>query len=291
LAPKVAGAWNLHALTQDDALDCFILFSSAASLLGAPGQANYAAANAFLDALAHYRRAQGLPALSINWGPFAEAGLVARDERRQRAALRGLRSLAPAQGLALLPQLLSSGSAQVGVVPFNLRQWRQSNPRAAGWAYLGELNDAAEASGSEEARGGHIRAALLAAPVPDRRPLLEAHLLEQIGQVLRLPAERLGTATPLQSLGLDSLMALELRNRLEVSLALTLPATLVWGYPDAASLATYLAERLQLVDEGRRLAPPESSLRATALERVSELSDEEVERLLAEKTARKRQPG
>jgi len=289
LAPKVAGAWHLHTLTQTDPLDCFILFSSAAALLGAPGQANYAAANAFLDALAHHRRAHGRPALSINWGPFAQVGLVARAGRGEQVAFRGLRSLLPAQGLASLERLLAAGATQVGVIPFNLRQWRQSNPRTADLPYFAELMDAAELARGEAEAGGQVRAALLAAPERERRRLLETHILEQVGQVMRLPADRINATTAFQAMGMDSLMALEMRNRLELSLALTLPATLVWGYPHAAALAAHLAERLQLNGDGaeRPALPAEAPPPATAVERVSELSDEEVERLLAERLALK----
>jgi acyl carrier protein len=287
LAPKVAGAWNLHRLTCDDQLDFFILFSSAAALLGAPGQANYAAANAFLDSLAHYRRATGLPTLSLNWGPFAEVGLVARAGRGEQVALRGMGSMHPEQGLAIMARLLAAGATQVGVMPFNLRQWRQSNPRTADLPFFAELIEELASADEEQDRSGSLPAALLAAPGPDRLRLLEAHVLEQIGQVMRLPANRINSTTPLQTLGLDSLMALELRNRLEMSLSLTLPATLVWAYPHAAALTAHLAEKLQLIidDAAGSSSAPDGVARATALERVSELTDDEVERLLAEKMA------
>jgi acyl carrier protein len=229
----------------------------------------------------------GLPALSINWGPFAEVGLVARAGRGEQVALRGMGSIHPELGLAIMARLLAAGATQVGVMPFNLRQWRQSNPRSADLPFFAELIEEPESSSEEQNRSGPMQAALLAASGRERLKLLEAHVLEQIGQVMRLPADRINSTTPLQTLGMDSLMALELRNRLEMSLSLTLPATLVWAYPHAAALTAHLAERLQLTieDGAGPTSAPDGAARATALERVTDLADDEVERLLAEKMA------
>jgi acyl carrier protein len=222
-------------------------------LLGAPGQANYAAANAFLDALAHYRHAQGLPALSINWGPWAEVGLAAAQANRgQRLATRGVQSLSPAQGLAILEMLLTSKPTQVAAMPFNVRQWRQFYPKAAGsplFALLPEDDGPLGSNGTAS-----IRASLLNAAPNERRRLLEAHLIEQIAQVLRIDRGQIDPQVPLSSLGFESLMALEYRNRLEASLGLSLPATLVWGHPTIAALAPHLAERMGLPFDGQPLS-------------------------------------
>ena len=129
LAPKVAGAWNLHELTRDIPLDFFLLFSSAAALLGSPGQSSYSAANAFLDSLAEYRRSLGLPGLSINWGPWSGMGTVARSHQDGgtrdlvgRIRDRGIQLISPRQGLQVLEQLLADSPGQVAVLPGNW--WR-----------------------------------------------------------------------------------------------------------------------------------------------------------------------
>ena len=130
LAPKVAGGWNLHALTRGMRLDFFVLFSSATSLLGAPGQGSYAAANAFLDSLAHARREQGLPGLSVNWGPWAGAGMAASvDERhRLRLAVAGVRPIAMERGLLALERVIAATSAQVCVLSVS---WNSSTAGSA----------------------------------------------------------------------------------------------------------------------------------------------------------------
>jgi NADPH:quinone reductase-like Zn-dependent oxidoreductase/acyl carrier protein len=288
LAPKADGAWNLHTLTRDLPLDFFVLFSSAAGMLGSPGQANYAAANAYLDALAHHRRALGLPALSINWGPWAEVGLAAAQANRgQRLAVQGLAGLTPSEGLAALGYLLGQSVPQVAVMKFNLRHWRQLFPRAAGSRLLTHLNGSDLASEDTTAASRAMRTALLGAAPGLRQSLLETHLIQEIAQVLRLSIDQIDAKTPLPTLGLDSLMALELRNRLELSLGVTLSATLIWGYPTVAALAPFLAEKMSLPLEVTS-SPPAAAAEPTppsAPQALDELSEESAAELLAEKLA------
>src|SRR5205823_2755402 len=115
MAPKVAGTWNLHRLTLGLPLDFFLLFSSAASMVGSPGQGNHAAANAFLDGLAHYRRSRGLPAVAINWGGWTEVGAAARKEAGAHQPVgSGISSLA---GIWLLERIVQEDRRLVGVLP------------------------------------------------------------------------------------------------------------------------------------------------------------------------------
>jgi myxalamid-type polyketide synthase MxaE and MxaD len=242
MAPKVAGTLVLGELTKDDPLDCFVLFSSAAALLGSPGQSNYAAANAFLDAFALQRRKRGLPALSVNWGPWSEVGLAAaRSDRGGRLAFRGFEGIAPDQGMDILARLLAQDEPVVAAMPINLRQWRQFYPRAAEAPFLSSLpwSEAGPAEGQAV-----IREKLLAEPPAKRRDLLEQHIAGQLAQVLRIEARSIDRDAPLTNLGFDSLMGLELRNRLELTLGLRLSATLIWSYPTVADLAGHLLSKV-----------------------------------------------
>ena len=248
MAPKVAGAWNLHSLTLGSDLEMFVLFSSAAALMGSPGQGNYAAANAFMDGLAQYRHGLGMPALSVNWGPWSEVGLAAAEvSRGRRLALHGMTSFPPKVGIEALHVLLSQQEPQVAVMALNLRQWEKFYPTSVALPFFSSLreNNQAATVKDNSVEPISIRASLLAVePGTRRRSLLEAHIQQQIGRVLKTAPSRLDLRKPLKSFGLDSLVALELRNRLEISLNLTLPATLVWNYLNIAMLATHLAERM-----------------------------------------------
>jgi NADPH:quinone reductase-like Zn-dependent oxidoreductase/acyl carrier protein len=244
MASKVDGAWNLHLLTRECSLDHFVLFSSAAGVMGAPAQGNYAAANAFLDALAHYRRAQGLPALSIGWGAWSEVGLAAAQSNRgDRLGLRGMQNITPEHGLVILEQLLNSSACHVAAMPINVRQWRQFYPKAAQSALFELLRD--ETANDGDASNA-LRVRLECADAPTRRSLVEEHLQQQLARVLRIESQAIDPVRPLKELGFDSLMALEFRNRLELSLGLTLPATLIWGHPTLADLAPHLASQMGL---------------------------------------------
>jgi myxalamid-type polyketide synthase MxaE and MxaD len=285
LAPKVAGAWNLHALTRTDPIDSFILFSSASGLLGAPGQANYAAANAFLDALAHYRRADGLPALSINWGPWAEVGLAAAQSNRgQRLATRGVASMSTEAGLRALGRALGQDRPQVGILSFDLRQWQRYYPQAAGLSFLSELAPFKVDQAPEQ----DIRVQLLALPPGrQRRLLLEELLVERMCQVLRLDANQLDRRKPLGDFGFDSLMALELRNVLEASLGVQLSATLIWRYPSIGALTDHMAEKLGIALDAPKTPEPEhrDDLERVAIQ-IADLSDAEMETLLLQQIDR-----
>ncbi|MEZ4867749.1 MAG: type I polyketide synthase [Caldilineaceae bacterium] len=231
LAPKVQGAWHLHELSQAHELDFFVLFSSLASLIGSPGQANYAAANAFLDALAAYRQGLGLPALAINWGPWSAVGLA----RRAPVNANGLGRIAPQAGVTVFGQLLTAPVAQVGVLPIDWSQFAAHGPL---FALVRPTADAIQASVHT------FRQSLDAARPDKRRGLLETHVRAQVTQVLRGDPAAYDWQSGFFALGMDSLTAVELRNKLQSTLGLTLPATLLFDYPTLESLVDYLARNL-----------------------------------------------
>ena len=240
LAPKVEGAWHLHTLTKELPLDFFVLFSSAASLLGSAGQANHAAANAFLDSLAHYRHAIGLPALSINWGGWSEVGQAASHVAQ--LSQKGMAAIAPRQGAAIFGQLLAEPYAQVGVLPINWSQAKNQRP------FLSRIQVASapasrQAQGSEEADAQAFQRLLSAASQAERGMLLITHVQQQVALILGHENEdAIPRAQGFRELGMDSLTSMELRNRLRSSLACELPAAVVFNNPTVEALASYLAQ-------------------------------------------------
>ncbi|HEY5004030.1 MAG TPA: type I polyketide synthase [Ktedonobacteraceae bacterium] len=214
MPPKIDGAWNLHCLTLDDPLDYFVLFSSAASLIGSPGQGNYAAANAFMDMLAYYRRQQGYPALCINWGRWGEVGQAMKENRGERLDSRGFASMKPKEGLAILENLLHQSPPQVGVMSFNLPRWSQFYPnltRSSLFAHLIEEPEVGEKNGG----GSHLTSEVLAnLNNGQRQQKLVQYLSEQIARVLGYTSLKLDPQQRLNRLGIDSLMAVELKNRI-----------------------------------------------------------------------------
>jgi NADPH:quinone reductase-like Zn-dependent oxidoreductase/acyl carrier protein len=288
LAPKIRGAWNLHAATRGAELDFFVLFSSIAGVLGSPGQGSYAAGSAFLDALAHHRRAHGLPATSIDWGAWGEVGLAAAEENRaRRVASQGMESIAPSEGARAFEALLAAGFAQITVLPLNLRQWLEHHPQVASSPFFASLVH--ELTAAPGARSTAFKQELLAAPPHTQRALLEERVIEELAAVLRTTSARITSSTRFGAVGLDSLTSLELRNRLERCLGESIPAAAILTHPSAAQLAAYLAAKMQIALEEE--APvsgtvPKAHERAddVALDvipaSVRDLSDEEAEAAL-----------
>jgi acyl transferase domain-containing protein/acyl carrier protein len=246
LAPKLEGTWNLHALTAGRPLDFFVMFSSLSSVFGHAGQGNYAAANAFLDAMAWYRRAIGLPALAINWGYLGGTGYLAgRPELGDRLERQGVMSFTVAEALSLLEKAMQRRHVQVGVMRVEWSRWRglgvtgQVSPR------FRHLCDEAD-SGRGRPLNGTLpgRDAIMAASPADRPRMLGALLCDKVARVLGTPPDRLDLDKPLLQLGIDSLMAVELRNWLEGELRVDLPIVELMKSPSVSGLASLLADRL-----------------------------------------------
>jgi len=243
LAPKVDGAVNLDRATREDPLDFFLLFSSMAALVGNTGQAAYAAGNAFLDALAVARRRRGLPALSVQWGPFAEIGLAAADDLRgARLADRGMAGFPAAEAWSALRALLAGGEEDVvGYAPLDLPRWFEANPETLTQHTWQELREAAPGGGG--AGGGF--AARVRSLGPERRQEAACEKVCELAvRVLSLEETGIEPDVPFRSLGLDSLMSIELRNRLETAFDLKLPPTILWTCRNAEALAAELCGRL-----------------------------------------------
>ena len=238
MAPKVAGAWNLHTLTADLPLDFFVCFSSAASLLGSPAQANYAAANAFMDGLAHYRHSLGLPALSINWGAWGEVGLAAQRMRDNK--MRSQNSISPQQGMTLLAELLGQNVAQIAVLPTDWDAFFAQFDANVNPPFLEAFKPESTSADSAEQAFQHQ---LEKAPIGERRALLMAHVGDHVATVLG-SREVIDPNQGFFDMGMDSLMSVELRNRLQSSLGCWLPATLAFKYSTVEDLTNHLIEEV-----------------------------------------------
>ena len=244
LAPKAAGAWHLHELTKDLDLRAFVLFSSIAGTLGGAGQSAYAAANASLDALALHRRAQGLAATSLAWGPWAAPGMAEglREADRERMARGGIRALSPEQGLELLDAALELDRPTLLPVGLDIGALRTAARERRLPLLLGELvrAPAARRAGPARARGSLARRLAALAPEERERAVVEL-VREHAAAVLgHASAQAVAPEQAFKDLGLDSLAAVELRNRLAAECDLRLPATLVFDHPTPAALARFL---------------------------------------------------
>ena len=256
MSPKISGAWNLHNATGKRDLSFFILFSSVSAILGSAGQANYAAANAFMDALAHYRSTQGLPGLSINWGPWSGAGMAAALEHhyQRRMASSGIEPITSEKGFTILDIILRRTSAangeslsQVGVLPIDWREFFKTNPIAPKMALLADIAPKRTVLIDRQVEA-LTRTALLEAEPEERQGLLASYLARQVAGQLMIDLPELELRQPLPMLGFDSLMAIQVKNRIEADLEITLNMALFLEELTVSQLIDHLMEAIATTD-------------------------------------------
>jgi acyl transferase domain-containing protein/D-arabinose 1-dehydrogenase-like Zn-dependent alcohol dehydrogenase/acyl carrier protein len=248
LAPKVDGAWHLHQLTRAMDLDAFVLFSSAASVLGGAGQGNYAAANAFLDALAVHRRANGLPAVAMAWGPWEQVGGMTAEldhAQMRRIADSGLLSLSEEQGLELFDAAYANQRAVVLPIRLDMAALR-AHARSGTLPNLLEGLTRKPSRSDTSERSSSLAARLASTPTADRPRIVLEHVCATAAAVLghSSPAA-LDPGMSFKELGFDSLAGVELRNRLATASGLRLSPTLVFDYPTPETLAAALLQEIE----------------------------------------------
>ena len=241
IGPKALGAWLLHEGTRHIALDCFVMFSSISSIFGNPAQGNYAAANAFLDSLAHHRHALGLPALTINWGVLGGEGYVARNERvAEFLAKQGISELSPGEVLSIVESSLRAGSAQVAAIRVDWAKWRTFFRGMQGSPLLGRIFAAVEGQDSAGVTSDW-RNKIESAALAEKETVIAHAVREVVGSVLRVKPDTLRDDQPLTDLGLDSLMGVEIENSLEAAIGVALPPTSLMRARTIGQIATLIA--------------------------------------------------
>jgi NAD(P)-dependent dehydrogenase (short-subunit alcohol dehydrogenase family) len=248
--PKVVGSWLLHDKLRDQPLDFFVLYSSVAAVLGTFGQGNYAAANAFLDALAHDRQAVGLPAVSVDWGPWSEVGMAARMDPASLAAQGGIELISPAEGLAYLGRAMAGADAQVLAARADWRRWAQAVGSAGAARLVADLGGDGEVSpaepGAAAPRGTYSEEVLAETDPTARRARIERRLIELCGTVARLEPAQIDPHLPLPAVGFDSILTAEIRGQIKTHFGVEIPLT---GMLLGASI-TRIAEQIQAALEG-----------------------------------------
>jgi NADPH:quinone reductase-like Zn-dependent oxidoreductase/short-subunit dehydrogenase/acyl carrier protein len=265
LTPKAFGACHLDRLTKNDDLDFFIVSSSVSSMFGSPGQANYATANALLDGLVAERKAQGLPATGVNFGPWAQGGMASSEAARANLGAQGLIPLEPSAALSALAEVVANGTGQATVIKAN---WQRA-AKLLGASRPPILDLVLPSAVGEITGDSELLRQLQEIPEAQRAGFVTEFLQREVQQFLRLAQPPAATSRFLD-LGTDSLMAVELRNRLHSQFggAFTINATAVFDYPTIGGLAEYLVSQLPEPEsqsgEADSAAAPEPSSESVA---------------------------
>ena len=284
LRPKVVGAWILHQLSRELKLDFFACFSSIASVWGSKGQAHYTAANHFLDLLAHYRRGLGLPAVSVNWGPWGGGGMTSEEAQRWLGRM-GVKTLPPERAIESLGVLLGAREPQIIVANVNWTLFKELYEAMGPRPLLEHIKARTkEGPGHESPAQPEFLLQLEKAPASDRPDLLSARIQAEVGRVLKFaPSQLPDSQQGFFDMGMDSLMAVELKNRLEVILGRTFPVTLVFEHPTIDALARHLIGQVLFpgqAAEPEAVAKREAEWGAATLAEIKKLPEGELEALI-----------
>jgi hypothetical protein len=289
--PKVYGGFLLHEFTKDMDLDCFVLFSSIASIITPAAQGNHAAACAYLDALARYRRSIGLAAISINWGPWGKIGSAMGENAVKQIQAQGMHPLDPELGMAAFERIIEMNPVQIGAVSMNWNTFFGRFTEKTLPPFFDLLNPDLREERPERGRGAGsaVEAALvdvLASPPPHRR---SGMLLDHVGRLIKTSlgidaAQAVDVDRPLSELGLDSLLAIEIRNRLMASIEYPkpLPTTILFDYPTISELSMFLERELFPARTADIQAPETDEMLAS----IKDLSEEDAEELLLKELAK-----
>ena len=246
VASKIEGGWNLHRATRTRDLDFMVLFSSVSTIVGTIQQSAYGAANAFLDGLAHHRRKLGLPATAINWGPWADVGMAARSG--SDLSSRGNLPLPPSEALDLMGELVRGGHTQATVMiadwPKFIRAYEALGRGGVAPPLFADFQTRRDDDGEAVAQAQRMHAKLMAMSVTQRRAELQQYLAGQVAQIMGLEPEDLDINQSLNTMGLDSLMAIELANKLQLTLQVSLPMSIFIENPTIKSLAVHSADAM-----------------------------------------------
>ena len=287
LRPKVAGTWNLHRCTEKLDLDFFLLFSSTTALWGARDLGHYAAANLFLEGMAHWRHSKGLPALAINWGTW-DVMRVASGEEKKFFASGGLNPMPSDEALEVLGGLLGSQITQLTVASVNwdvlkpLYESRRKRP------FFDKIESRPDKAMSVARPCPELHWTFDEVPAFRRREVLASRIRTEVAKVLgKGDANTIDSERGLFEMGMDSLMSVELKSRLETCLGKPLPSTLTFNYPNVAALTDFIGREVLGFDLAARTVP--ESQESTSREELpsspdtNQLSEEELEYLLLKK--------
>ncbi len=282
MAPKVHGAWHLHTLASHTQLDFFVCFSSATSLFGTPGQSNYAAANAFLDALAHHRRSQGMAGITVNWSYWHGAGMATElvQKNQQEIENRGEAVIPPDIGIRVFGSLLQHNPIQVVVAPIF---WNIFLKHAPAWLrkFADRMRPHTDEPADNALKPGHsFISQLHNISAEEAWNSLQSAVEQTVAETIKLEESLLDPDKGLFDLGLDSLLALEVRRKLQEIVETTLPSTLVFDYPSVNDIVHYIGQNVLEINDKKANSEddeldhiPEDEMEAMLLQEIKNIEE------------------